>query len=236
MPAVRTIAAPTTATQPSVAGSSVDLALPGPDELASSFRHLRFISSRRGHREIDIDVLLLREREQLFQAFLPANARLLVATERHAEEMLADVVDPDETRFDIPGCTVRCTKIVGPDRGGQAIVNCVDLLQHRGFVAPSEYADNRPEDLLARDLHGGLHVGEHGRLDIEPFRQRRVAGRTAPGDQPRPLALGGGDVAHHAIELRLGDDRAHRGRRIGRDAGLPSLDANLYALDPGVMI
>ena len=38
-----------------------------------------------------MDVLLLGERDQLLQALLAAEARLLVAAERRAEEMLAEV-------------------------------------------------------------------------------------------------------------------------------------------------
>ena len=51
-------------------------------------------------RQIDVDVLFLREGQQLLYAFLAADARLLVSAERRAEEVLADVVDPDESRFD----------------------------------------------------------------------------------------------------------------------------------------
>ena len=38
--------------------------------------------------------------KQLLDAFLAADAGLLVAAERRAEEMLADVVDPDEAGLD----------------------------------------------------------------------------------------------------------------------------------------
>ena len=47
----------------------------------------------------NVDILLLREGEHLFEAFLAPQSGLLEAAKRRAEEMLADLVDPHESRF-----------------------------------------------------------------------------------------------------------------------------------------
>ena len=47
------------------------------------------------------------KRQHLLEAFLAADAGLLVAAERRAEEMLADLVDPDEAGLDRRGGAVR---------------------------------------------------------------------------------------------------------------------------------
>ena len=54
----------------------------------------------------------------------------LYAAERRAEEMLADLVDPDESGLDRGGGAVRGREIVGPDRGGEAVFDRIDLLEH----------------------------------------------------------------------------------------------------------
>ena len=57
--------------------------------------------------ERDMDVLLLRAGHQLAQALLAADARLLDAAERRAEEVGSDLVDPDIPRLHFGGGAVR---------------------------------------------------------------------------------------------------------------------------------
>src|ERR1700674_372649 len=45
--------------------------------------------------QVDMDVLLLGERQQLADALLAADARLLVAAKRRTQEMFGYFVDPD---------------------------------------------------------------------------------------------------------------------------------------------
>ena len=49
--------------------------------------------------QLDMNILLLREANQLGEALLTADAGLLETAERNAEEMLADLIDPDEARL-----------------------------------------------------------------------------------------------------------------------------------------
>src|SRR5438132_7878839 len=49
--------------------------------------------------ELDVDVLLLSEAQHLLEAFLAAEPRLLDAAEGRAQEMLADLIDPDIARL-----------------------------------------------------------------------------------------------------------------------------------------
>src|ERR1700674_2826647 len=57
--------------------------------------------------KLHVDVLFLRVGEHLLETFLAADAGLLVAAERRAEEMLGDFVDPDEAGLHRGGGAVR---------------------------------------------------------------------------------------------------------------------------------
>jgi hypothetical protein len=72
-------------------------------------------------------------------------------------------------------------------------------------VGERHRAHHRPEDLLADDLHVGRGVDEHGRLD----EVAAVAGAAAAGDRAGALLDPGVQVAAHARELLVGDQRAH---------------------------
>src|SRR5262249_5260645 len=139
--------------------------------------------------EIDVDVLLAREAQQLLDAFLASDARLLVAAEGRAEEMLRHLVDPHESRLD--GCrhAMRGDEIVGPDRAGQAIFNLVHLRQHLLLVAPFENGENRTEDLLLADAHVHGHVGEHRGLDVEALGEQGIARPLAAANSRAPSCL-----------------------------------------------
>jgi hypothetical protein len=76
---------------------------------------------------LHVNILLLREGEHLLEAFLAPDAGLLHAAERHAEEMLADLVDPDEPGLDRRGGAMRGRDVVGPDRAGEAVFDHVHL-------------------------------------------------------------------------------------------------------------
>src|SRR5580692_3169413 len=124
-----------------------------------------------GRLEPDVDVLLLGISQHFLKAFLAADAGLLEAAERRAEEMFRHLVDPDKTRLHRGGGAVRGGEVVGPDRSGETVFDGVDLFEHFGFVAPFEHREHGAENLLAGDAHIRLHIGEHGRLDEEALRQ-----------------------------------------------------------------
>src|ERR1019366_9151486 len=121
-----------------------------------------------------------------------------------------------------------------PDRGGQPVFDRVHGFEHLGLITPFEYAEYGAEDFLARDA---VLLGdrEHGWFDIKPVLQRRIGRRAAAADQLGAFALGRVDIAHHAVELRLGDDRAYGGGRVGGNARLEIFDLHLHARDHRVV-
>jgi len=86
-----------------------------------------------------------------------------------------------------------------------------------------------------RNTHRHRHVGEHGRLDVKALGERRIVRRAAAGEQPRAFLFGGVDIAHHALELHLGNDRPHGGGGIGRNAGPEGPDLLFYARQHGLV-
>src|SRR5262245_22720675 len=92
--------------------------------------------------QIHVDVLLTREAQQFLDAFLAADAGLLVTAKRRAEEMLRDLVDPHEAGLDRRGRTVCSRQIIGPDRTGQSILDLVYLREHLVLVPPLEYGQD----------------------------------------------------------------------------------------------
>src|SRR5262249_48027489 len=79
------------------------LRLPLPMRIESEALRLGLLPRPQPH----VNVLLVREREHLLEAFLTADARLLHAAERHAEEVFPHLVDPHEAGFDLGGGAVR---------------------------------------------------------------------------------------------------------------------------------
>src|SRR5688500_8941551 len=77
----------------------------------------------------DIDVLRLRERDQLVVALLAADARLLVAAERDADPVRAGAVHPDEARLDARAGAMRVCQARRPHRAGEPVLDRVDLLE-----------------------------------------------------------------------------------------------------------
>ncbi len=181
--------------------------------------------------QVHVDVLLAREAEELLDPFLAADAGLLVAAERRAEEVLRHFVDPDEAGLHRSGDAVRGDEIVGPDRARQPVFDLVDLGEHLLLVVPFQDGEHRAKDLFLADAHVHGHVGKHGGLDIETLGEMRIARPLAPAEEARTVLLAGLDVAEHALVLHLAHDRTHGGGGIGRDAGLVALDRILHALE-----
>ena len=73
-----------------------------------------------------MDVLFLREQQQLLDAFLAADAGLLESSERRADEMAADLVDPHIARFGRIRGAQRRGEVVGPDRAREADVDRIE--------------------------------------------------------------------------------------------------------------
>src|SRR5580704_13645757 len=82
---------------------------------------------------VDMNVFLPGKGRQLAQAFLAAEPRLFDASERRAQEVASDLVDPDIARVDCHGGPVRGAEIIRPDGAGEPIFGTVDLGEHRRF-------------------------------------------------------------------------------------------------------
>src|SRR5437773_10929165 len=95
--------------------------------------------------ERHIDVLDLRAREQLLDRLLAADARLLVAAERHADPVLTRAVDPYVAGLDPRGEAVRAVEVVRPDRAGQPDVERIDACKKIALLGPAQHAHHRPE-------------------------------------------------------------------------------------------
>src|ERR671935_2686244 len=177
-----------------IAGSSPAMTMNRsvPTELPASL-WLRSTSSMRAAAslQVDVDVLLAREAQQFLDPFLAPDAGLLVAAEGGAEKMLRHFVDPHEARLDRRCRAMRGREIVRPDRAGQPVLHLIDLRQHLILVAPFEDGENRAEDLLLGDAHVHGHIGEHGRLDIEPLGEMGIARPLAASDETSAVLLAG---------------------------------------------
>src|SRR5437588_12214662 len=102
---------------------------------------------RRATPQLHVDVLLLREAQELLQALLAAEARLLHAAKRRAEKMAADFVDPDIADLDRHRGAMRLGEIVGPDRAGETVLDRIYFVEHARLVGPREDREQRAEDL-----------------------------------------------------------------------------------------
>src|SRR4029077_13252375 len=122
-----------------------------------------------------MDVLLLGIGQHFLKTFLAADAGLLVAAERRAEEMFRHLVDPDEAGLHGGGGAMRGGEVIGPDRGREPVFDGIALFEHLGFVAPFENAEHGAENLLAGNAHIWLYVIKHRGLDEEALGQRRIA-------------------------------------------------------------
>src|SRR5207247_485212 len=158
---------------------------------------------------------------------LAADPALLVATERVVAADHVPVVDPHGPRLDLRRDLERTLVVGAPHARRQPVLGVVgdpDRLVTRGVL---QHADNRAEDLLARDLHVVRHVREDRRTDPEAPLETGALGRRAPERERRSLLLAGLDVAENAL-LLLGRD--HRTEIRAEVRGVAD-DDRLRALD-----
>src|SRR6201987_4200365 len=153
--------------------------------------------------EPHVNVLLLREGEQLLEALLAPEARLRDAAEGRAEKMAADLVDPDVPRLDAHRGAISDVEIARENGAGQPVTDAVHVLQHRFGVAPFQNAEDGAEDFLHGDRHRLRHVREDGRLDEESLLQRGIGWRSAAADEPRALRAAHVDATQRPLVLRF---------------------------------
>src|SRR5579872_3244117 len=183
----------------------------------------------------DVDVLRLREGEQLLDGFLAADSGLLVAAEGHADIVRACVVDPDVPRLDAAHGPVGRCETRRADRGRQAMVHGVDCREHVGLLAPFQYGKNRTKDLLARNPHVRLDTAEDSGLDEETLSQAWIIGRLTAGYELGTFRKACGDVASNACQLSARNHGAHRRFRFRRNARLVLFDGGQYSGENAIM-
>ena len=90
-------------------------------------------------------------------------------------------------------------------------------------VVVRDHREHRAEDLLLRDAHAVVDVGEHRRLHVPALLE---PGRTAVAadDDLGAFFLTDGDVLLDPLLLTLGDERADLGRRVLRVADAQRAD------------
>ncbi len=135
----------------------------------------------------------------------PPYAALLEPAETGRRLHRAERVEPDGTRLEPPGDPVGAPDVAGPHRGGETEARVVGHPDDVVFGVEGQHRQDRAEDLLDRDRHVGLDVGEHGRIE-------EVAGgvgSVATRGQRRAVAGAGLHEAHHPLAVLLGDERAH---------------------------
>src|SRR5262245_37823957 len=130
-------ATPSIRTEPSVSGR-VRSYSPTAIERVSLVICSVLIALRPLRPELDVDVLFAREEQHFLEALFAPYAGLLDASERRAQEVLADLVDPHEPGLHGHGRAVCGRDVVGPDRAGEAVFDGVDLGEHILLIAPFE--------------------------------------------------------------------------------------------------
>src|SRR4051794_29206113 len=111
-------------------------------------------SSTTGGSVGDEDVLLLGERHGGVRTELPAEAGLLVATERRPVADRRVRVDAEVAGLDAARDPQPATEVAGVDGAGEAVLGVVRLRDRVGLVVEGHHGDHRPEDLLAPDPRG----------------------------------------------------------------------------------
>ncbi|KAG0754988.1 hypothetical protein G6F22_020771 [Rhizopus arrhizus] len=130
---------------------------------------------------------------------------------------------------------MRATKITCPQAGSQSIAAVVGQAHGFGFVIETQHGQDRPEHFLARQGLLGPYLVEHGGLHIAAARFH--LGAMTAQQQSGALAFGTRDIAHHLVQMRGIDQRAHRpppGGRNPRGSSVAPAAANRRcSLPPG---
>src|SRR5208282_4527046 len=165
-----------------------------------------------------LELGVLRER---MDRLVAPEARLLEAAEGGRHVALVEAVHPDHAGAQRLSGAVCGVDVARPHRGREAVDGVVADAHGLLRVLEGDGREHGPEDLLARDLHAVVDLVEHGRLDVIAARlgARALAAHLELGT----LLLARLDVAEHALELGLVDDRPHARLGVERVAGLEAL-------------
>src|SRR6202044_3267847 len=140
---------------------------------------------------------------EALDAVLPPDAAVLVAAVGRVGAVPEAAVDPDGAGADLVRDGHRAIARGGEHAPGQAVLAVVGDRDGVRVVVVADDRDHRAEDLLLRDRHRVVHVGEQRRLDVVALLQ---VGRAAAAEGQRG-ALGDApvDVGLHAVALRGAD-------------------------------
>src|SRR2546425_3740237 len=211
---------------------------------ASSRRARGVIPSQPGtsgeevHREVvQVDPHLLELRQVLDHRdpVLAPVAGELVAPERRVGLDHVPGVDPYRAGLQPLGETVRPFQVLRLHARGEAVDHVVADADGVVLIVEAEHARHRTEDLLLRDLHLVVDLGEDRGLVVEPSGERGILRLPAAAAESRALFLADLDVALDLAQLLLRDERTHAGREIHRIAHLHLLRALYEALDEPVV-
>src|SRR5258705_4515932 len=173
-------------------------------------RSLRSRSMRTECRSVpDIhDAELGEEIERGRPAFAIAEARVFHATERDlclpADRRDVAVQHHGLRLLGVAECRAQVARV---DGGGQSVPDGVRGGESALVIVGRDDAHHRTEDLLLRDAHVRVDIGEDRRLDEVACLEVRLRRRAAITDHARTLLLPRLDALTHFAKLRVVDDR-----------------------------
>src|ERR1700761_928852 len=149
-------------------------------------------------------------------AELAANSRLPVATKgRYRIE--GTPVDDHAPGSHPPRHGHGPIAVLTPHRTGQPVAAVVGDGDGVVIVPVRDEADHRAKDFFLRDLQLRPHTAEDGGLEEVPVIQS-IGSVRAASDDPRSVGYRSLDVASHPVALGGGNERAHVGGRVQREA------------------
>src|SRR6202044_2354950 len=164
-------------------------------------------ASRRDSNRLGFEILL-----DPFQSPFATDAAALVAAERQIGRNAHAAVDRHRAGA-YPARDAHRALFVGrDDHAAQPVLAVVGDADGVLVILVRDDGEHRPEYLLASDSHVVGDIDETGRLHEKAA--ALIGTNMAAGEEPRSFLLAELDVAHHAIQLTLGDDRPHYLRGI----------------------
>src|SRR5438093_7560825 len=141
-------------------------------------------------------------------AFAVAEPRVLYTTKWHLSfAAYSRDVDVHHPSFRVLGIAKSRTQVAVIDRGGQSVADGVRGGDGALVVVRGDDAHHRSEDLLLRDAHVRIDVGEDRRLDEVARLQVRFCRCAAIANDARALLLPRRDAVAHLTQLQVVDDR-----------------------------
>ena len=112
--------------------------------------------------------VVLQRGDTVFAAY----ARLLVSAHGHFSRRFAPRIDPADTRLKRMNHAMRTRQVLRDHARGETVFGGVGAINHFAFLIECEDAHDRAENLFANDAHVVAAIGEDGRLDVLPLRER----------------------------------------------------------------